>query len=70
LARAFKEHNANQTYIVDSLPMATCDNVCIRRCRLYPSEESAGTFRGYVPSKRRYFCGLRVLLVVSGPESG
>jgi hypothetical protein len=66
LAQAFKERNANQTYIVDSLPMATCDNIRIRRCRLYTSEESAGTFRGYVPSKQRYFYGLQVHVAVSG----
>ncbi len=66
LAQAFKERNADQTYVVDSLPVAACDNIRIRRCRLYPPEESAGAFRGYIPSKRRYFYGLRVHLVVSG----
>ena len=66
LAQAFKERNADQTCVVDSLPVAACDNIRIRRCRLYPPEESAGTFRGYVPSKRRYSYGLRVHLVVSG----
>jgi len=65
LAQAFKERNADQTYVVDSLPVAACDNIRIRRCRLYPPEESAGAFRGYIPSKRRYFYGLRVHLVVS-----
>ena len=38
----------------------------MRRCRLYPPEESAEALRGYIPSKRRYFYGLRVHLVVSG----
>jgi len=52
--------------VVDSLPVAVCDNIRIRRCRLYPPEESAEAFRGYIPSKRRYFYGLRVHLVVSG----
>jgi hypothetical protein len=66
LAQAFKERNADQTYVVDSLPVAACDNIRIRRCRLYPPEEHAGAFRGYIPSKRRYFYGLRVHLVVSG----
>jgi hypothetical protein len=43
LAQAFKERNADQTYVVvDSLPVAACDNIRIRRCRLYPPEESAG----------------------------
>jgi len=66
LAQAFKERNSDQTYVVDSLPVAACDNIRIRRCRLYPPQESAGAFRGYIPSKRRYFYGLRVHLVVSG----
>jgi len=35
-----------------------------RQAQLLP-EESAGAFRGCVPSKRRYFYGLRVHLVVS-----
>ena len=39
----------------------------ISRCRLYPLEKhGAKTFGGYVSSKRRYFYGLRVHLVVTG----
>jgi Transposase DDE domain len=78
LARVFKERNDPefQTYAVDSLPVAVCDNIRIRRCRIYPSEEGHDddddgapkkrSFRGYIASKRRYFYGLRVHLVVSG----
>ena len=40
--------------------------VRIRRCRLYPLKEHGGAFRGYIVSKRRYFYGLRVHLVVTG----
>jgi hypothetical protein len=85
LAQAFKKRNdPDQTYVVDSLPVAVCDNIRIRRCRLYPLEEAGhdddddddddddGTpkrkkksFRGYIASKRRYFYGLRVHLVVT-----
>jgi Transposase DDE domain len=65
LAEVFKHERSEQTYVVDSLPVAVCDNIRIRRCRLYPPEEHAGAFRGYIPSKRRYFYGLRVHLVVS-----
>jgi len=43
-----------------------CENIRIRRCRLYPLEEHGGAFRGYVSSKRSYFYGLRVHLVVTG----
>ena len=87
LAQAFIERNdSDQTYAVDSLPVAVCDNIRIRRCRLYPLEVEEGydgdgdddddddddeapkrkSFRGYIASKRRYFYGLRVHLVVTG----
>jgi hypothetical protein len=66
LAELFKERNAERTYVVDSLPVPVCDNIRIRRCRIYPLKEHGGAFRGYIPSKRRYFYGLRVHLVVSG----
>lgn len=66
LAEAFKRNDPDRTYVVDSLPVAVCDNIRIRRCRLYPPKEHAGAFRGYVASKRRYFYGLRVHLVVTG----
>jgi Transposase DDE domain len=66
LAEAFKRSHAEQSYVVDSLPVAVCDNIRIKRCRIYPREEHEEAFRGYVASKRRYFYGLRVHLVVSG----
>jgi Transposase DDE domain len=70
LAEAFKKRQHDferSTYVVDSLPVAVCDNIRIRRrCRLYPPEEHGGAFRGYIASKRRYFYGLRVHLVVTG----
>jgi DDE family transposase len=83
LAQVFKQRNdPDQTYAVDSLPVAVCDNIRIRRCRLYPLEIEEGhdddgeqeawppkqkkkSFRGYIASKRRYFYGLRVHLVVT-----
>jgi hypothetical protein len=76
LARAFKERNDPefQTYAVDSLPVPVCDNIRISRCRIYPLQTADDdyaipkkeSFRGYIASKRRYFYGLRVHLVVSG----
>jgi transposase len=74
LAQAFKERNdPDRAYAVDSLPVPVCDNIRIRRCRIYPLEEEEGydapkrkSFRGYIASKRRYFYGLRVHLVVTG----
>ena len=66
LAEVFKHNNATQSYVVDSFPVAVCDNIRIRRCKLYPPQEHGEAFRGYIASKRRYFYGLRVHLVVSG----
>jgi hypothetical protein len=70
LAEVFKGRDGTdateRNYVVDSLPVPVCDNIRIWRCRIYPLEEHGETFRGYIPSKRRYFYGLRVHLVVSG----
>lgn len=68
LGEAFKHSQPGQTYVVDSLPVSVCDNIRIKRCRIYPREEHGEAFRGYIASKRRYFYGLRVHLLVS--ESG
>jgi hypothetical protein len=66
LAEFFKRRNSEQTYAVDSFPVVACDNIRIRRCRLYPLEEHGEAFGGYISSKQRYFYGLRVHLVVTG----
>jgi hypothetical protein len=47
LAEVFKHNNATESYVVDSLPVAVCDNIRIRRCKLYPPEEHGKAFRGY-----------------------
>src|SRR5579859_527454 len=61
LAAIEEQTNKDHEYILDSLPVPVCDNIRIRRCRLYRNE----SYRGYIPSKRRYFYGLRVHLLVS-----
>ena len=66
LAELFKHNNVTESYVVDSLPVAVCDNIRIGRCKLYPPQQHGQAFRGYMVSKRRYFYGLRVHLVVSG----
>jgi hypothetical protein len=88
LAQVFKKRNDPefQAYAVDSLPVPVCDNIRIRRCRIYPLEDledleeevcddegnegdvtkKKKSFRGYIASKRCYFYGLRVHLVVTG----
>lgn len=57
----FKQLNAAAEYIIDTFPLAVCDNIRIRRCQIYQSE----AYRGYKPSKRRYFYGLKIHLMVT-----
>ncbi len=44
------------------MPFPVCDNIRIKRCRLLPGEEH----RGYCASKRRYYFGLKVHLLITG----
>jgi hypothetical protein len=70
LGQVFTSLNQEQVYVADSLPIPVCDNMRIRRCRLYPPAGLRNTatdkMRGYIASKRRYFYGLRVHLLVTG----
>lgn len=61
LGSVFKQLNAESVYVIDSFPIAACDNIRIPRARLYQDEH----FRGYIASKRRYFYGLRIHLMVT-----
>ena len=62
LGQVFKQHNPTSEFAVDSLPVPACDNISIKRCRLLRGEEH----RGYLASKRRYFFGLKVHLLITG----
>src|ERR687886_896453 len=57
----WKDVNSDSVYIIDSFPIASCDNIRIKRSRRYQGED----YRGYIASKRRYFYGLRLHLVVT-----
>lgn len=61
VAEQFKALNADQIYALDSFPIAVCDNYRIKRCRIYNEEG----YRGYIASKKRYFYGLKVHLLVT-----
>jgi hypothetical protein len=61
LGLTIKELNLESRYSLDSFPVAVCDNIRIPRCRLAQGAQ----FRGYLASKRRYFYGLRVQVVVT-----
>src|SRR5207237_3674432 len=61
LAQTWKTLNTNAIYVIDSLPIAVCDNIRIRRSKISSHED----FRGYQASKKRYFYGLKVHLMVT-----
>ena len=61
LAHLWKALDAQGVYVIDSFPVAVCDNIRIRRAKLYRQE----TYRGYQASKRRYFYGLKIHLMVT-----
>lgn len=61
LGLTLKELNAESRYALDSFPVAACDNIRINRCRLTQSPQ----YRGYIASKRRYFYGVRVQMMVT-----
>ena len=61
LGAMWKKLNTEAIYVIDSLPIAACDNIRIPRAKLYAEER----FRGYLPSKKRYFYGLKVHLLVT-----
>jgi hypothetical protein len=57
----WKTLTTDAVYVIDSLPVAVCDNSRIRRSRIYSKED----FRGYQASKKRYFYGLKIHLMVT-----
>lgn len=61
LGQTWKTLNTEAIYIIDSLPIAVCDNIRIRRAKIYTEEK----FRGYTASKKRYFYGLKIHLMVT-----
>jgi hypothetical protein len=61
LGETFKQLNATSLYIIDSFPVAACDNIRIKRDKRFCSEK----FRGYTASKRRYFYGVKIFLLTA-----
>jgi hypothetical protein len=64
LSQLFIQANRSGDYAVDSMPVLVCQNARINRCRLFPVEEHPH-LRGYQASKKRYFYGFKVHLVVT-----
>lgn len=61
LASLAHDTNTDSLYLIDSFPLPVCDHIRIRRCRRYRGE----AWRGYQASKRRYFYGLKIHLMVT-----
>src|SRR5262249_5715160 len=61
LAQTWKTLNTDSIYVINSLSMAVCDNIWIRRSKIYSDEN----FRGYQASKKRYFYELKIHLMVT-----
>jgi hypothetical protein len=61
LGQVWKILNTEAIYIIDSMPIAVCDHRRIGRAKIYTEEK----FRGYIASKKRYFYGLTIHLMVT-----
>jgi hypothetical protein len=61
LGQTWKTLNQDSIYVIDSIPISVCDNIRIRRSKIYSDEK----FRGYKASKKRYFYGLKIHLMVT-----
>lgn len=62
LGEAAKQSDRTGEYVVDSFPVPVCDNIRIWRCHLYQEEK----FRGKIASKKRFFYGVKVHLLIAG----
>jgi hypothetical protein len=61
LGEHFKELNEESVYIIDSFPIAACDNYRIPNSRRYRGK----AYHGRQASKKRYFYGLKLHLLVT-----
>lgn len=64
LGAFFRQEQAEPVYVVDSAPVSVCHNIRISRCRLFPLSQCP-KMRGYKASKRDYFYGLKVHLLIN-----
>ena len=61
LGSVLKDLHWDARYLLDSFPIAVCDNIRIGRCRIVRDE----LYRGKMSSKRRYFYGVRVQIMAT-----
>jgi Transposase DDE domain len=62
LGQAWKQLNPDNVYSIDSFPIPICDNIRISSSKLYDGQEA---YRGYQSSKKRYFYGVKIHLMVT-----
>ena len=62
VSKYFKEVRCDMHYIMDSFPVALCDNIRIQRSKIVSGKK----WRGYTASMRRYFYGVKVQLLITG----
>lgn len=62
LGQVHQQTNPNNEFIVDTFPVPVCRNIRIKRCKIYQNTKA---YRGYCASKKEYFYGLKVCLVVT-----
>ena len=61
LGAALKELSSSTKYLLDSFPVAVCDNIRIKRARILRGAQ----WRGRSAAHRRYFYGVRVQVVAT-----
>jgi hypothetical protein len=61
LGEIWKASNDEQIYAIDTFPIPVCDNPRVPRCRIYQHE----AYRGYQASKKRYFYGLKLHMLIT-----
>jgi hypothetical protein len=61
LAQVHQATNPDKIHIVDTFPVPVCRNIRIKRCKIYQNE----AFRGYCASKKEYYFGLKVCVVIT-----
>jgi hypothetical protein len=57
----FKDFCCEMHYIIDSFPVAVCNNMRISNCKILKE----GKYRGYTASMRNYFYGVKVQLLTT-----
>ena len=61
LGEHWKSLNEDSIYSIDTFPISACDNYRIPRSKLYQGKQ----YHGYQASKKRYFYGLKLHLMVT-----